>query len=385
MLLTKEDTGLMYLDNASAGIMSKNTLDSIFQYLKFEAANGTRLAYKKFDKEIQCFYENVKTLINADSVDEIAFLDSSSRAINLIINPYNIHQGDKILTLSSEFGTTLLALINCANRVGAKLEVLKCQLDGTFSMESLEDYLKTGIDWVVISHVAAQGSILNPVKEVGELVAKYKSKYIVDGCQAVGQVSINVKELNCDAYLASGRKWLCGPRGTGFVYINKDSKIVAPQLDVASSEFAFDNDSFKIVVTKTARRFELWERNVANMIGLSRAVANCIEFGEINIEKMLCRKANRIRYVVSENKKFEIVGNVESKLGTIGFLAKERQYEQSFRNCLENNNIQISYLKKWECPMFLKNTDLRYIFRISPHYFTSERDIDYVCNIISRF
>ena len=50
MLLTKEDTGLMYLDNASAGIMSKNTLDSIFQYLKFEAANGTRLAYKKFDK-----------------------------------------------------------------------------------------------------------------------------------------------------------------------------------------------------------------------------------------------------------------------------------------------------------------------------------------------
>lgn len=376
---------MIYLDNASAGIIAEKTLSTIIRYLEFEKKHGVQLASKKYEMEILQFYIDVKELIGADSVDEIAFVDSSSRAINLIVNAYNIQKDDRILTLSSEFGTTLLALANCANRVGAEVEILPCQLDGTFSFDEFEKRLQGGVNWVVVSHVSAQGSILNPVEQIGQLAIKYGAHYIVDGCQAAGQVSINVKNINCDAYISSGRKWLCGPRGTGFMYINQKSNLISPLLDVASSTFVFDSGVSKIEITNTAKRFELWERNVASMIGLAQAIENWLEFGYIGVKNILSKNSNNIRNTICKNKKLLLVGKMESVLGTVGFLCRHQGDEIKLRRCLENRDIQISYLKKWECPMFLEHTDSRLIFRISPHYFTSEDAINIICNIISEF
>lgn len=114
---------MIYLNNAGAGIMSDEVIDLMISYFKFEQKHGARFAAKTFEMQINDFYTNVCKLINAESVDEIAFVDSSSRAINLIINDENIHKGEKIITLSSEFGTTLLTLKNSANKVGAEAEI----------------------------------------------------------------------------------------------------------------------------------------------------------------------------------------------------------------------------------------------------------------------
>ena len=138
-----------------------------------------------------------------------------------------VGSGDEIVTLSSEFGTNLVSIFHFATRVGARVKVLHCTPSGSFDMSELQACLESGARLVAISHVSAHASIVNPVVEIGKMVAQHGALYLVDGCQAVGQMDIDVVKIGCDAYTATGRKWLRGPRGTGFLYV-KDGSSITP-------------------------------------------------------------------------------------------------------------------------------------------------------------
>lgn len=376
----------MYLDNASAGIMSDDVLNSMISYYRFEQKHGAKAAAKVYGTQIKEFYLNVRELLNANSSEEIAFLDSSSRAINLVVNTNNIKKSDKIITLSSEFGTTLLSLIQCTNQSGAELIVLPCQLDGSFSVELLEEYLQKGANWIIISHVTAQGAIINPVEEVGKLAKKYNAIYVVDGCQAVGQINVDVKNIGCDIYWSSGRKWLCGPRGTGFIYVKSTCKLKSCQLDVASANLlCLGKNKYDIEIKNTAKRFELWERSIANMIGLSTAILQFNNSPKLSIANDILERSSEIIRSVEQNKKFVLVGKNNLPLGTVGFYTKDTDSEEKLRSFFEASDIQISYLKTWECPLFISNRQFKYIFRMAPHYYTAPSDIHDACIKISTF
>ena len=374
-----------YLNNAGAGLMSTQTLDTIVGHLEREMAVGAYHAAQESQLQTKDFYNRAARLINAADPSEIAFTDSASRAWNVALHGIRLGSNDCIVTLSSEFGTNLVTLFHRAHQVGASVKVSQCDLTGYFSLDELANDLDNGASLIAISHAAAHGSIVNPVLEIGKLARQHHAVYLLDGCQAVGQLPVDVDAIQCDAYTATGRKWLRGPRGTGFLYVNPSSPLRASQVDLASADLVINDQSNKVGVNvrKDARQFELWERNVAAMLGLSSAIGEYLQQACQVLSDRICTLANRLRSAVVANSNLNLVGEAESPSGVVGFYLVNHEREGLVRSILEQQGVGISLMHDWDCPLHFPKNGASVIFRLSPHYCTKDSSVDAVCDLIS--
>ena len=374
-----------YFNNAGAGLMSQGTYNTLVDHMRLEMSIGAYKAAAEKTSDISRFYSLSAQLLHAEFPEEIAFIDSASRGWNLIMYGLNITSKDKIITLSSEYGTNLLTIYDIAYKTGCSVKVIPCDEKGCFSIDDVENEIKSSGTVLAVSHVAAQGSIINPVIELGHLAKKYGVIYVVDGCQAVGQIPVNLKDIGCTAYMTAGRKWLRGPRGTGILYVKKGSPIRSPQIDLASSDLVFNEkgEISGIKVREDAKQFELWEKSTASVLALTNAISEYLVYGEEKVAHEILIKANKIRKHINQNKNLQLVGKIEATTGVSSFYMQDVSREESVKKMLEKCGFIISIICDWDCPVFFpKNATL--IFRISPHFYTSERDVEEICKTIDR-
>lgn len=373
-----------YFNNAGAGLMSKNTFKTVVDHMTLETEIGAYKAALAKATDIGMFYSLSAQLINAASKEEIAYVDSASRGWNMVMYGLDITENDTIVTLSSEYGTNLLTIYDIARKTGCHVKIIECTESGEFDINDVEKALKAGSKFLFVSHVAAQGSIVNPVDEMGQLATQYGAVYIVDGCQAVGQLDVDVQRMGCHAYVTAGRKWLRGPRGTGILYVKKGAPIYTPQIDLASADLVFDGSGnvTGLKIRDDAKQFELWERSVASLLGLTNAISECISYGVDNIAKEVVSKADIIREHIVSNKNVSLVGKLHSATGVASFYLRDSTRENEIKERFERNNIIISIVCDWDCPIAFPKTGVSNIFRISPHYYTPHSDIQRVCRFI---
>lgn len=373
-----------YFNNAGAGIMSDATLNCIVNHMKLEMKVGAYKAAITQSKDVAEFYSLSSKLFNAKSEQEIAFIDSASRGWNLIMYGLNITKDDVIVTLDSEYGTNLLTIYDIVKRTGCSVRVVKCGPDGSVNINDIENELLKGGTVLAVSHVTAQGSIVNPVVALGKIANKYGAIYIVDGCQAAGQLKIDVQEINCHAYITAGRKWLRGPRGTGILYVRSDSPIRTPQIDLASADLVFDENEqvVDIKIRKDAKQFELWEKNTASLLGLTNAIKECLDYGIDNINSAIVNKANKIRNSIINNPNLVLVGKSNECIGNASFYLRNCDSENSVKNIFDKSEYIISYVCDWDCPIFFPKNGVKYIFRLTPHYYTDNEDVALLCKLI---
>lgn len=283
-----------YFNNAGAGLMSEKTLEVIVDHMRLEMSVGAYKAAIMRNDEITRFYTFAAKLLNAANKDEIAYIDSASRGWNLIMYGMNITEKDVIVTFDSEYGTNLLTIYDIARSTHCTVKIVNCDNNGTVNLLDVENVLASGATILAVSHVAAQGSIVNPVVELGRLAKKYGVTYIVDGCQAVGQIKVDVQEIGCSAYITAGRKWLKGPRGTGILYVKGGENIRTPQIDLASADLVFDHKGnvTDVKIREDAKQYELWEKNIAILLGLTNAIEEYIEYGIDKISNKIIYNSN---------------------------------------------------------------------------------------------
>ena len=373
---------MKYFNNAGAGLMSDETYESIINHMQEERKNGAIAAANNKKIEVENFYEISAQLLNANS-NEIAFIDSASRGWNLIMYGIHIDKSCTIVTLESEYGTNLLTIFDIVKRTQCNLIIIKCEIDGSFSMTDVENAIKMPNSILAVSHVAAQGSIVNPVEKLGELAKKQGALYIVDGCQAVGQLKVDVKKINCHAYITAGRKWLRGPRGTGILYVKSNSPIRSPQIDLSTADLVFEGEKpIDLVIRSDAKKFELWEKNIANLLGLRNAISEYLDYGIDKASEEISQKGNQIRKAIISNENLQIVGKKESLSGTSAFYLKNPKFEEGIKEAFSKAGFTISCVCDWDCPIFFPKNGSKYIFRISTHYYTNPTDIQDMCDFI---
>ena len=375
-----------YLNNAGAGLMSDGTLNTIIEFLNLERKVGAYRAARESKGQMDLFYERAAQLVNGSNPNEIAFVDSASRAWNLALYGVELKRGDQIVTLSSEFGTNLVSLFYRAHQVGASVQVIHCSQTGDFDMGEFSTAVAKGARLVAISHAAMQGSIVNPVNEIGRLAKEHGVTFLLDGCQAAGQIPVDVKSTQCEAYTTTGRKWLRGPRGTGFLYVSNASSLRADQVDLAAADLVLRSGDLVtgVDVRKDARQFELWERSIAAMLGLSTAINEYLEQGREVVAARVQSLANRIRKEVSANPNLSLMGRVESESGVVGFYVNDPKRESFVREKFEQGGVEISTVSNWDCPLHFPRTGVTSIFRVSPHYYTPDSSVDAACEIVSK-
>lgn len=370
---------VVHLNNAGAALCPDPVVQTIVEYIRRESQIGGYEAAAEAQDRIALTYQNLAKLVGAKS-NEIAFVDSATRAWNTIVYALQFSPGDRILISMTEFGSNVVSLAQVAARTGATVEVIPNEPDGRISINDLEKRLDDDVKLVAITHVPAQRGVVNPVAEIGALVREHPAFYLVDACQSVGQMVIDVNKIDCDALTATGRKWLRGPRGSGFLYIREDwiSQIEPLTVDLAAADLAepaLMMEDIRLLIRTDIKRFETWERSFAVMLGLGSAAEYAMNVGIERIQQVVVNLASTIRREAVNINGIRVEDAPDANCGIVTLNSSDHEAIE-LKKSLSSRAINTSVVQDYDGPLDFTNRNLRAALRVSPHYYNSSNDIE---------
>src|SRR2546426_5188952 len=285
---------VLHFNNAGASLMPRPVLDATIAHLQLEAQIGGYEAAERANDAIEHVYDAAAALIGC-SRDEIAIIENATRAWDMAFYSTPFKPGDRILTAMAEYASNYIAFLQVTRKTGATVEVIPNDAHGQISLEALRRAIDDRVKLIAITHVPTNGGLVNPVVEVGKVAREHGILYLVDACQSAGQMPIDVNHIGCDMLSATGRKYLRGPRGTGFLYVRNSilEQLEPPMLDLHAAEWVA-RDRYEI--RPDARRFENWETNYAAKIGLGVAVDYALSWGIDEIEARITALGDDLRH-----------------------------------------------------------------------------------------
>jgi cysteine desulfurase / selenocysteine lyase len=290
---TPATDSILHFNAAGAALMPTPVLQAQLRHLQLEADTGGYEAAAAEDARIEAIYDSIARLLNADRA-EIALVQNATVAWDMAFYSVGFAPGDRILTAEAEYASNYIAFLQVARRRGAIVDVIPSNAAGEVDVKALERMIDNRVKLIAITHVPTNGGLVNPAAEVGRIARAHGILYLLDACQSIGQIPLDVAAIGCDMLSATGRKYLRGPRGTGFLYVRNTvlDQLEPPFLDLQAATW-IDLDRYEI--RPDARRFENWERNVAAQLGLGAAVDYALGWGLADIEARVENLATELR------------------------------------------------------------------------------------------
>ena len=354
----------IHFNNAGSSLNPKLVTDAVIEYLDREQVIGSYEAAEEAKDLIDNFYTNFSSLLNCNK-SEISFIENSTRAWELAIHSINWAPGDQIITAENEYGSNYLGLLHLARQKSLKIVTVPTGSDGLISLNHLEQSINARTKLIAVTHIASQRGDIQPAPLIGEIARKHNVLFLLDACQSVGQINLDTQEINCDFLCGSGRKYLRGPRGPGFLFVkSKTLKILEPIfLDLHSATWN-DVESYEFV--KSARMFECWERNVAAMVGLATAVEYLSTLGVVAIENRIKQLSSSLAAGLSELKDVTVLEKSNFRSGIITF-TKGGIDATNLKDNLSKANIYISVCKQGNARLDLGKESTGDVNRASLH------------------
>jgi selenocysteine lyase/cysteine desulfurase len=227
---------------------------------------------------------------------------------------------------------------------------------------------------VAITHVPTQGGLVNPANEIGAATREAGVPYLLDACQSVGQIPVDVDEIGCDLLSATGRKYLRGPRGTGFLYVRSSmlERLELPFLDLHAAAWTAP-DGYEI--RRDARRFENWETNYAAKVGLGVAVDYALSWGTAAIEERINALAQRLRDLLRDVKGVTVHDQGRRRCGIVTFTVagvSSQEVQQQVADRGVNISVSLVEYARFDLP----HRGLPDLARASVHYYNTEGELD---------
>ena len=364
---------VLHLNAAGSALPSQRTLDATLGHLKLEAEIGGYEAADRARDTLDGFYPSVARLIGAEA-EEIAFVENATRAWDLAFYSLDFKPGDRILTCVSEYSSNYISYLQVAKKTGAEIIVVPDDKYGQIDLGALERAIDRRTRLVSISHVPTQGGLVQPAEAVGKIANDAGVLYLLDACQSVGQLPVDVKKVGCDFLSMTGRKYLRGPRGTGFLYAKaRTTRHIEPVfLDNHAARWTDDNG---YTVVGDAKRFENWERYFAGVIGLKVAADQANELGIDAIWARLRELADGLRHRLATLKGVTVtdLGQVR---GAIVTFAVEGADHNAIKMALRQQAINVSVSTQFSSRLDLRGRGLSDVLRASVHVYNTEEELD---------
>ena len=364
---------VLHLNAAGAALPSRRTLGATLDHLRLEAEIGGYEAAAKAHEALEGFYPAVAELIGAAS-DEIAFIENATRAWDMAFYSLAFAPGDRILTCVSEYSSNYISYLQVAKKTGAEIVVVPDDAQGQIDLSALERAIDKRTKLISISHVPTQGGLVQPAEAVGKIANAAGVLYLLDACQSVGQLPVDVEEIGCDFLSMTGRKYLRGPRGTGFLYARRatTSAIEPVFLDNHAAKWT-DDDGY--TMRTDARRFENWERYFAGVLGLKAAAEQANELGIDAIWARLRELADGLRARLARLKGVTLtdLGAVKGAIVTFAVVGADHN---ALRDALRSRAINVSVSTQFSSRLDLKGRGLLNVMRASVHVYNTEDELD---------
>jgi len=376
---TKGTAERMHFNNAGSSLPPDVVLDTVINYLTEEASYGGYETEYKYNAELNNTYALIARLINAD-VNEIAVVENASTAWWLAFNGIDFKAGDEIITSEMEYVTNLISFTHTKKTYGVKIKVIPNDEHGNFSLSELEAAISPQTKLIAITHIASSTGGVMPVVKIGKIARKHGVLYLVDACQSAGQVPVDVREIDCDMLSVTGRKYLRAPRGTGFLYVRKtiQDKLKLQLMDGFTTQWVTETD-YKI--RDDARRFELYEKNRALILGLGKAVEYALNIGVDRIWQRVQYLANILRNQLRSIEGISVHDFGDEQCGIVTFTVNEID-SAVIKAKLAEKQINVSVGLAKSTLFFMNKNHLSSVVRASVHYYNTEKEIIIMCDVL---
>ena len=364
---------VLHLNAAGSSLPSRRTLDATLDHLRLEAEIGGYEAADRARPMLDGFYPSIATLIGAEP-GEIAYVENATRAWDLAFYSLDFKPGDRILTCVSEYSSNYISYLQVARKTGAEIVVVPDDRHGQIDLAAFERAIDKRTKLVSISHIPTQGGLVQPAEAVGKIVNDAGILYLLDACQSVGMMPIDVKKIGCDFLSATGRKYMRGPRGTGFLYARtrSTSHIEPIFLDNHAARWSGDNE---YTVMGDAKRFENWERYFAGVIGLKVAADQANELGMPSIWARLRQLADGLRERLKTVPGVTLADLGVTKGAIVTFAVTGKEHV-ALKQQLRDQGINVSVSTQFSSRLDLKGRGLKDVMRASVHIYNTEEELD---------
>ena len=378
---TRGCENIVHFNNAGASLISSPVADYLYDFLTEEEMIGGYETAATRAEELEGFYAVAAKLLNAHP-DEIAFIENATRAWDMVFYALPFGPNDRILTTKSEYGSNIIAYLHRAKQTGAELIVIDNDEHGQIDIQQLQESIDERVKLIAISHIPTGGGLVNPAREVGKVAKKNGIPFLLDACQSVGQMALNVQDLACDFLSATGRKYLRAPRGTGFLYVKRNwiDKLEPPLIDQYAAELI---DRHNYVLRQDARRFENWERYFAGQATLGKAIEYAMAFGLKKIQKRIFELADQLRQELHAIPEIEVTDQGIEKCGIVTFRS-DCASAKHIKATLGAEGINVSVSSGSGMRLSFVDRGLDEVVRASLHYYNTKDELERFLSVIKR-
>lgn len=364
----------VHLNNAGAGLMPQPVLNAITQHLEREAVCG---AYESADAAagaVRAAYDSVAQLIGA-SARNIAVVENSTVAFFQALAAFDFAPGDVIVTTRNDYISNQLAYLSLARRRGIQVRRAADLPAGGVDPQSVRELLRQPrVRLLAVTWVPTNSGLMQPVEILGEIAEAAGVPYLIDACQAAGQIPINIARLRCDFLSATARKFLRGPRGIGFLYVSDRALQRGDHplyVDMRGADWAAA-DTFQLA--PDARRFENWEFAYSLVLGLGEAARYANKVGVERAGQRARQLAATLRRSLEVVSRFRVLDR-GAELAAIATVEVAGRDASEIVELLRHRGINTSASLRCYSVIDMDDKHASSVVRISPHYYNTEDEI----------
>ncbi|MFC0626092.1 aminotransferase class V-fold PLP-dependent enzyme [Kribbella deserti] len=365
---------VIHLNNSGCGLLATPVLETMLEHLRLEARIGGYEASAARSAEVQGFYAELAALINAQPRN-IAFASSATHAYSTALSAIAFEPGDVILTTRNDFISNQIAFLSLRKRFGVRVVHAPDLPEGGVDVDAMAALMRSERPRLVAAtHIPTNSGLVQPIAEIGRHCRELDLLYLVDACQSVGLYPIDVEEIGCDLLTSTCRKFLRGPRGSGFLYVS-DRVLEAGHeplfVDMRGARWT-GPDTYQAV--ETAGRFEEWEFPYATVLGCAAAARYARQVGVEVVAQRSPALGAELRELLAEIPGVAVLdrGRV---LGAMVTFSIEGWQAEPFKAAMDARRINSALSFREFAQFDFADKNVTWCLRLSPHYYNTSDEL----------
>ena len=363
---------LLHFNNAGASLMPAPVLRAVKRHLDLEARIGGYEAADAAADRLEAVYDSVARLLNC-AREEVALVENATVAWQLAFHSLEFEPGDRILTAMAEYASNYIAYIKLGRERGVAVEPVPNDPDGALDVAALERMIDGRTRLIAVTHLPTNGGLVNPAEAIGRVARAHGIPYLLDACQSIGQMPVDVEAIGCDFLSATGRKYLRGPRGTGFLYVRRAllERTEPPFIDLQGARWSAPD---RYELRPDARRYENWESYVAGQLGLGVAVDYALGWSLAAIAARVGNLAETLRHGLAAIPGVAVRDLGRRRSGIVSFTVEGTAAGEILRR-LRADAINVASSSPSSTLLDAEARGLPDLVRASVHYYNSEAEV----------